>query len=394
MRVLLISHTCMSRTEGQKKAVELSRRYPDLTLQLLVPDRWHHYGEWRRAEQPEAGALFGYRAEPIRFAWSGPGQWYLHHYPKLKRVLLDFKPDVIDLWEEPWGLVSAHTCYLRNRFLPNARIITETEQNVDKMLPPPFEWFRRYTLRNANFAVGRNEEAVEILRRKGYVGPAEVVPNAVDAELFRPMDRSACRVKLGVTGFVVGYVGRFVPEKGLSDLLDAVAQCPQDVNLLLIGGGPMQAMLAARAAELGCGGRVRFLPGRPQTELPELMNAMDVLALPSRTTARWKEQFGRVLIEANACGIPVIGSDSGAIPDVVGKGGLVFPEGDVAALADTIRRFIDPAFSRETGRNGRTQAESQYTWARVADRMYSIYSACKSDERIVRSSVPLKSVAH
>jgi glycosyltransferase involved in cell wall biosynthesis len=104
------------------------------------------------------------------------------------------------------------------------------------------------------------------------------------------------------------------------------------------------------------------------------MNAIDVLALPSRTTARWKEQFGRVLIEASACGTPVIGARSGAIPDVVGQGGLTFPERDPKSLADAIRQLhADPASARKMGQSGRQQVDEQYTWERVAQRMYSIY---------------------
>jgi glycosyltransferase involved in cell wall biosynthesis len=109
------------------------------------------------------------------------------------------------------------------------------------------------------------------------------------------------------------------------------------------------------------------------------MNAIDVLALPSRTTARWKEQFGRVLIEANACGTPVIGARSGAIPDVVGGGGLTFPERDPKSLADAIRQLhADPADARKMGQSGRQQVDEHYTWERVAQRMYSIYQTLVS----------------
>jgi glycosyltransferase involved in cell wall biosynthesis len=105
------------------------------------------------------------------------------------------------------------------------------------------------------------------------------------------------------------------------------------------------------------------------------MNAIDVLALPSRTTASWKEQFGRVLIEANACATPVIGSDSGAIPDVIGQGGLVVPEQNPRALADAIESLArEPERARAMGMAGRAQAEAKYTWGRVAEQMHGIYS--------------------
>ncbi len=372
MRVLLISHTCQSRREGQPKAASLSR-LPGVDLRVLVPDRWREYGAWRGAQTP-LGDSYAYQIGKVRWPWSGPGQWYLHWYPELAQTLREFQPDVIDLWEEPWGLVSAQTVWLRSRLAPHARIISETEQNVAKTLPPPFETFRAYTLGQADFVVGRSAEAIENIRAKGYTGRAAVVPNAVDTTLFRPLDRAECRRALGLTGWTAGYVGRLVEEKGLADMVAALTHCPPEVNLLFVGSGPFQSTLEQKSAELGLTERVRFLPAQPQDALPQIMNALDTLVLPSRTTPRWKEQFGRVIIEAQACETPVIGSDSGAIPDVIGDGGIVFPEGDTEALAEAILALYSaPAEARERGKAGHRQAEDCYTWERVAERMWEIY---------------------
>ncbi len=378
MRVLLISHTCQSRTEGQPKAHCLAA-IPDIELRVLVPSRWMHYGKWRRAERP-ANALFHFDVGYVALPWVGPAQSYLHFYPFLRRTLLEFQPDVIDLWEEPWGLVSAHACWLRTRVVPQAKIISETEQNINKRLPPPFEQFRRYTLRHADYAVCRNSEALEIIREKGYKGPAEVVPNAVDTALFQPLDSDECRSNLSVKGFTVGYIGRLVEEKGLLDMVEALALCDDDVNMLFVGSGPAQETLLHRAGELNVAARVRVIGAKPLEELPEVMNALDALALVSRTTARWKEQFGRVIIEAHACGVPVIGSDSGAIPEVVGGGGLIVPEADPPALARAIERLRQNADERAAfAQEGKRQVDERYTWQRVAERMADIYRRVAAD---------------
>ena len=198
MKVLLISHTCQSRSEGQPKAVELAHLGVDLTV--VVPRRWKHYGSWRAPQMPLEGSGFRFRPMTVRLPWSGPGQSYLHFYPGLERLLSQWQPDVIDLWEEPWSLVSAQACWLRDRVCPRARIVSETEQNVDKQLVPPFENFRAYVLGRADWVVGRSSEALEVVRRKGYDGPASVVPNAVDAEVFAPPDpaaRAQTRAALG-----------------------------------------------------------------------------------------------------------------------------------------------------------------------------------------------------
>jgi glycosyltransferase involved in cell wall biosynthesis len=372
MRVLLISHTCQSATEGQPKAHRLAR-IPGIELRVLVPDRWRHYGKWRAPDVP-TDPPFTFQVGRVRLPWTGPAQFYLHSYPELARTLEEFKPDIIDLWEEPWALVSTQVCRLRNRLLPSTKVLCETEQNINKSLPFPFERFRSYTLRNANFVVARNAQAVQVVRSKGYAGPAEIVPNAVDAELFVPLDRTACRDRLGLTGFVVSYVGRLVEMKGLMEIVDALPMSPPDTRVVFVGSGEFQPQLECRIRELGRGSQVRFMPARPLTELPEVMNAIDVLLLVSRTTPRAVEQFGRVIIEAHACATPVIGSSSGAIPAVVGQGGLIVPERDPAALAAAITRLHDnPDEARRMGQIGRQQVEANYTWQRVAQRMADIY---------------------
>ena len=315
----------------------------------------------------------------VGLPWSGPAQSFLHFYPGLPRLLRELQPDVIDLWEEPWSLVSAQTCWLRDRICPGARIVSETEQNVNKQLVPPFENYRSYVLSRADWVVGRSTEALEIVARKGYNGPARVVPNAVDAEVFRvpsPAQRAATRAQLGwKDAMVCGYVGRLVEEKGLSDFVAAIAQTqPASTRAVLVGDGPMKEQLQEQIAGLGLAERVQLLPARGRQELAQLMGALDALVLPSRTTARWKEQFGRVIIEAQACGVPVVGSSSGAIPDVVGQAGLVFPEGDAAQLASKLTWLAqNPDEARQMGARGRPVVEEKYTWARVAQAMQNIY---------------------
>ena len=374
MKVLLISHTCQSATEGQPRARELAR-FPELELTLLVPDRWKRYGRWRRAERP-ADADYRFVEAKIMWPWSGPGQTYLHWYPSLPRLLKRWQPDIIDIWEEPWSLAAAQTCCWRDRVCPGAKIVAETEQNIDKQLPPPFENFRSYVLKRADYLVGRNLESIEITRAKGYAGPAQVVPNAVDVELFtRDEYLVQTRMKHGwhKGDFVVGYAGRLVESKGVFDLLTAFQKLEFAAKLVFIGEGEARAELEKRA-----GANVRFLGAQPLEELPELFSALDCLVLPSRTTASWKEQFGRVLIEAASCGVPVVGSDSGAIPDVIGWGenamGLIFPEGDASALSATLSRLQgEPQLARTLGETGARRARDEFSWARVAARFDEIY---------------------
>jgi len=374
-RVLLISHTCQTRAEGQPKAAQLAR-LGDIDLMVLTPQRFNHFGVWKDAEAPVDDA-FQYAPRKVMWGWLGPVQNYLHWYPSLAGILRDFQPDIIDLWEEPWALVSAHACWLRNRILPNARILMETEQNISKAWPPPFRWLESYTIRNASFAVGRSAGAVEVVRGKGYTGPARVVGNAVDTELFRPMDRDECKRTLGFSGYTVGYIGRMVERKGLIDMIEALRFCTAPLTMVFVGSGEYEPVLRERVKALGFEDRVRFMPARPLEELPPVMNALNAFILPSWTVPTWKEQFGRVIIEAHACKTPVIGADSGAIPDVIGEGGLIYPERDPEKLAAAIMRLqANPALAREMGAAGLAQVEASYTWRQVASQMHAIYFEC------------------
>lgn len=308
------------------------------------------------------------------FPWVNKVGYYLHFYPGLKKLLYEFRPDVIDLWEEPWGLVSVHAASLRNRHFPDTKILMETEQNLKKRIPSPFKEFWGYSVRQADYLVGRSEEAVSVSRLHGYQGRSAVIANGVDTALFCRKNKMISRVRFGMSDrqFIVGYAGRFVPEKGLLDMLEAIARVP-NAHGWLVGGGPQKAALLVRASQSDLVGRIHFLDNQSPAALCEVMNTFDVLILPSRTAKHWKEQFGRVLAEAGACEVAVIGSDSGAIPDVVGNGGLVFPEGNVEELARCIQLLAaDPDLTERLGKAGREQALVKYAWETVAAQYLNI----------------------
>jgi glycosyltransferase involved in cell wall biosynthesis len=366
VRVLLIGHQFQVPTEGQAKAAALAR-FADVDLHVLTPALYRE-GEvrWRRPVHPvQAGYRF--QVSPVRMAWSGPAKWYLQWYPKLAATLSTLRPDVIDIWEEPWSLLSAQICRLRDRVLPAAKIISETEQNIAKRLPPPFEAFRRFTLGKANFLIGRNTEAVQVAREKGFRGPAAVVGNGVDTELFSPASARLDELPRGRDSFRIGYAGRLVREKGLDVLLEAVGSLPAPRSLVLSGEGPFLERMH-RAPFVHWAGNV------PRERLPAFYRGLDVLVLPSHTTARWKEQFGRVLVEAQACGIPVVGSSSGAIPEVIGDAGLVFPEGNAAYLAVALQRLrADASLRRTLACKGLERACLHYGWNAIAAQMRQVY---------------------
>jgi glycosyltransferase involved in cell wall biosynthesis len=363
VRVVMISKALVI-AAYQRKCEEIAA-HPDIELTAIVPTAW-------AGQRYEPGFLRGYRTlvQPIRF----DGKFHIFHFPTLGRVLRELRPDIVHIDEEPYNL--ATVLATRQTLAVGARPIFFTWQNLLRRYPPPFRWFEQYVYGRSRLALAGNAEAVDVLRAKGYQGPTFVIPQfGVDPDLFSPAAADDAAPECG-RPFTIGNVGRFTPEKGLMPLLDAVAGLPSGVDwrLRLIGSGDLRAALEARAATLGIAGRVSLEPYVPSTEVPSILRELDVLVLPSLTTPRWKEQFGRILQEAMSCGVPVIGSDSGEIPHVIGDGGLVVPEADAPALTAALAALAGDAARRaDLGQRGRQRVLARFTHERIAAQTAQAY---------------------
>jgi len=220
-----------------------------------------------------------------------------------------------------------------------------------------------------------------VLRAKGYRGSIDVVPNGLDLEAFpdpSPRFRSLARQSLGLYGIVIGYAGRLLSMKGVDVLLRAAALLNSAGSggfmVAIVGDGPERGALEALARELGIAAIVRFVPAVPHESMPDVLLAFDVTVVPSLTTPLWKEQFGRVAVEAMAAGSVAVVSDSGALPSVVGSAGIVTPEGDAAALAATLGRLAtSPAERSERSHRGRELVRERYTWTVIASSLARRY---------------------
>ena len=366
MRVLMISKACVVGVYQTK--LEALARLPGMELTVVVPPSWRdERGELRL----ERAHVQGYDLIETPIAFNG--HFHLHFYPRLGALIRRCQPQVLHLDEEPYNLAAFQAMWLAQRI--GARAVFFTWQNLHRRYPPPFRWLETYNLRHADYALAGNREAEAVLRAKGYTGPAAVIPQfGIDPTVFAPA--AAPRPEADPAAFVIGYIGRLVEEKGVDMLLRAAAglDVHGDWRLEVIGGGPLKDRLPPLAAGLGITGRIRFEGQIASTEVPDRLRALDVLVLPSRTRPNWKEQFGRTLVEAMACGLPVVGSDSGEIPHVVGDAGLIFPEGDVEALRGQLARLMaDPRLRAELAARGRARVLARYTQARVAEATYAVY---------------------
>ena len=274
----------------QRKAEEIARLGIDLTV--LTPPVWRD----RRGAQPlHAAHTAGYtlRAIPIRCN----GNFHLHYYPTLHRELQTLTPDILHFDEEPYNLATWLALRLARRAGVAATFFTW--QNLQRRYPPPFAAFERANYRTVRVAIAGNRDAAAVLRRKGFRGEIAVIPQfGVDPVLFSPAPDAPPQPGGPLQ---IGYAGGLLPEKGIDDLLHACAALRGDWRLTLAGEGDARRELEALAGSLGIASRVSFAGRSESTAMPAFYRGLGVLALPSRTTPTWKEQFGRVLIEAMAC---------------------------------------------------------------------------------------------
>ena len=276
MRVLRVSHSAVVDAWRERER-ELRRLGHD--VRLLSARRWDEGGavvelEPRPGEPVEGVATIG--RHPALFLYDPRPLW---------RALGE-RWDVIDLHEEPFALATAEILALRALRRQRAPYVLYSAQNISKRYPVPFRWLERWALRGAAGLSVCNRAAGEICVRKGFPGAPRTIPLGIDLERFsagaaRAVERVAERGRVAV-----GYAGRLAPHKGVDVLLDAVAG-DERLMLRIVGGGPSEVALRARADELGMGGRVEFLGFLPEEELPAFYRSVDVLAVPSLPTPTW-----------------------------------------------------------------------------------------------------------
>jgi glycosyltransferase involved in cell wall biosynthesis len=346
LRIVSIAHPAVSSEAGRLRYPYLAAKR-EVDLHLVLPAVWKEFGRTFAAEQQrEAG--FSVHVLPTCLPHAGPMKWYLHFYPGLRRLLRQIDPDVIHLWEEPWSIVALQAQFLRRR----AALVLEVDQNILKRLPPPFGSIRKYVLRHTDHVLSRSGDATAVVRACGYAGPVTPIGYGVDLATFTPTSNAVAMPQGAV--FKLGYVGRLIEEKGLEDALDALAMSRAKATLSIMGEGPHEGRLRQRVQELGLSNRVTFQGWGAPADVANFLRSLDALALLTRTTRAVREQFGRVIIEAQACGVPVIGSTCGAIPDVVGDGGWIVPERDPASLKGLLDTIVsDSALLEAKGKAAR-----------------------------------------
>jgi len=367
MKLLIVYHCGLS---GDVKASYREYVRQGIDLAVIVPSKIalalpHTYsgGYFYSPKDDESGYQF-FPVDLRKPQSYGEGFKFFQLFKAIKKI----QPDVIHVYDEYSSFYLAQVIICRNilygRKVP---VICYAAQNIQhKILPPPFVFdsfghFLKRTLRkiiqpialflNEKYlggVTGISAEPLEIIQKIGAKMPMRRIFYGVDFGVFRPKSRDLCREKLGIPKDVklIGNIGRFDEEKGLQNLIGAVGRL-DGYYLMLLGGGAHEPTLQKLIDSLGLRKRFFHFKNIDRQDLTYYYNVLDVFVLPSLTTPDWKEQYGRVLVEAMACGVPVVGSSSGAIPEVL-EGypkGLVFKEDDVTDLAKKIKEAENVTFS-------------------------------------------------
>jgi glycosyltransferase involved in cell wall biosynthesis len=362
MKVLMISKACL--VGAYQKKLEAIGQCDDVELTVIVPPLWQDAAGTVHLERSFTDG-YDLLVDPIRFN----GQFHFYYFPKLGQRMAAIQPDILHIDEEPYNL--AAWLAWRQARQHQAQSLFFSWQNLHKKYPLPFQKLEAQVLAGVDYALMGNQDAVEVWQAKGYAGPAKVVPQfGVDPDIYKPpAQRDHGR------GFIIGAANRrLVPEKGVDLLIRAAAGLPGIWRLHVAGDGPSRPSLQQLARDVGIADRVFFDGPISSAEMPAYLQQLDVLVLSSRSMPHWKEQFGRILIEAMACETAVIGADSGEIPHVIGEAGLIFAEDDVEALrAQLLRLMQNEAERKVLGCRGRERILENYTQQQIAAQTVAVY---------------------
>lgn len=386
MRVLVASHTYIVDLNCEKLRA-LAQLEPGIEVTIVVPKRWKPGGVQNKLIETQPRQEGNFRVVPIS-NFSQNNQGMLTFGLDIVPLLQQFRPHIIQVEQGSKALAYTELITLNRLLGLKAKNVFFTWWNLPYTLKFPAAQLEAYNLKHTDGIVVGNQDGADVLRSHHYAGPMKVMPQlGVDETLFRPQPQPdlAAQIDIQPEDFVIGFVGRFVPEKGLLTLLKALTQLrdhPQSWKCLLLGRGPLKETLEQEATAAGIRDRIRLVESVPHDDVPRYINLMSTLVLPSETTydfktltaAGWKEQFGHVLIEAMASQVPVIGSDSGEIPFVIQDAGLVFPEGNAEALADRLRQLLDhPDQQQHFGKLGYERAMTHYTNQALAKELLAFY---------------------
>jgi glycosyltransferase involved in cell wall biosynthesis len=371
VKLVIVGHTYMVRA-NRGKLERMTELAPDVDITVVCPKSW--LDALRPISAEESGTE---RIRVVSCPVTLSGRPSLCIYGRgLRNTVEDIRPDLVQVDHGPYSLAYSQVLRSMRRNRLRAKTVLFSWQNCDYRLDPLRRRIEQSNLGSTDQLVAGNAEALQLLRRRGYHGPGAVIPQlGVDVSKFQPKAKSSSVRNGMLCSPTIGYVGRLVREKGLLTLVSALGRLVDlDWKLVMVGDGPLLSRIREDSIRQGINDRIEIIRSVPHDEVPRYLAEFDVFVLPSESVPHWKEQFGHVLIEAMACNVPVVGSNSGEIPNVIAGAGHVFPAGDMTRLAETLRLLLTtPEARSSSAAKGLALVKDRYSDGVIAKRYLALY---------------------
>ena len=375
MNIVVISHTYISPINRKKWQV-LGQLYPDVDITVIIPMTWPTtLFEHEAIIKPDEN-MPNCRFIALEVSGAGNEAKYRYKPRQLFLTLRAAKPDLIHVEQGASAISYAQANVMARLINRHVRSIFFTWINWEhsyslkhKLFFTPLE---KLNLASAHGAIAGNHDAGKLLQAHGFNKPIAIIPQlGVDVDLFKP-NPSLLSVRKRI-----GFIGRFVHEKGVFTLLEAFADLAHQFpawDLSFIGNGAAREELLQSILHHNINERVAIIDPVPHEQIAALLHNIDILVLPSHDTSTWREQFGHVLIEAMACGVAVIGSDAGEIPNVIQEGGLICEQKNTASLLAQLKTLMqDEVLRRSFAQLGLARVHDKYSHQAIAQQTYAFW---------------------
>jgi len=354
MKILIITNLFPNNLEpargtyNKQQITELSKL---CELKVIAPLPWHSHSKVKEREIIAGIEVFHtrYFMTPKLFRSLYGFLFFFSLLKKVKKIYRDFKFDLI---YSPWAYPDGYGSFLIAKKLRVPIIIG--------ILGSDINIFTQYFLRRKmiSCALKRSDGVIAVStplkERAVSIGvPSEkisVIKNGVDTNLFKPMARERCRQKLGLglDKKIILFIGNLVPVKGINYLIDAfsgISGKHENIELVIVGEGYVKKRLLRQVNKLSLSDKVRFIPNKPHNEIPLLINACDVFCLPSLN-----EGCPNVLLEALACGKPVVATNVGGISEIISSQdyGILVPPKNSTELSVALENALNKNWNFET----------------------------------------------
>ncbi len=363
MRVVFVSHSSVLEYHQQKLKI-LSKNY-GVEIHLVTPPFWYEGGV-KTQQFTGNSEIFYYKGKVFMLK-----NRMFHFYYNVKNLFKKIKPDILHIEEIPFSLVCWQ--FLKQAKKYNLKKIFFTWENIERKLNPVYKYFYKYSLENSDCAIAGNEDGKKILLKLGFNRKIYVMPQyGINFSDFKSEKKL---LPEDGEDFKIAYMGRIVPEKGIEILLKSIEGLDK-IKLMIAGVGEKdyEEKIKNIIKQKNLDKKIEWKGHIPSKDIPEFLNKMHILILPSVARPDWKEQFGRVLIEAFASKVAVIGSSSGEIPNVIGDAGLIFKEGDSDDLKEKIKLLLnDKNLYLQNIEKGLKRISENYTNDKIAEKVFSIY---------------------